>query len=78
MTGYILIVTLVLTWSVNVNQIIAYASRAFALFYALQCMVAFSVAWQNKQTNRRGLRLIRFALLAVLCFMVFTFGLPSG
>ena len=49
----IVMVTLILTWSVDVNQVIAYASRAFALFYTLQCLVAFVVTWQNRQLNRR-------------------------
>jgi sugar phosphate permease len=29
-----------LTWSANVFQIIAYASRAFALYYAIQAAIA--------------------------------------
>ena len=42
-TAIIVMVTLTLTWSVDVNQVIAYASRAFALFYMLQCLVAFAL-----------------------------------
>ncbi len=40
----ILLVTVALTWETNVNGIIAYASRAFSLFYMLQCVVAWIVA----------------------------------
>jgi hypothetical protein len=40
----ILLVTVALTWETHVNLIIAYASRAFALFYALQGAVALIVA----------------------------------
>ena len=74
----ILLVTVVLTWSTNVNEIIAYASRAFALYYTLQCVVAWFVAWQGQNLPRRPLRLAMFALLAVLCFLVFALGIPSG
>ena len=74
----IVMVTLILTWSVDVNQVIAYASRAFALFYTLQCLVAFVVTWQNRQLNRRQSRLFNFASLALVCFLVFAFGVPSG
>lgn len=74
----ILVVTLILTWETNVNQIIAYASRAFALYYFLQCIVAFAVAWQQKDITRRSLRLLTFALLAVMCLLVFVLGIPSG
>lgn len=74
----ILIITVVMTWSTNVNQIIAYASRAFALFYSLQCIVAWVVAFQLKDSSRRLHRLVLFAFLALMCFLVFAFGIPSG
>lgn len=74
----ILMVTVALTWATDVNSIIAYASRAFALFYMLQCIVAFFVARQLKDLGRRSLRLATFASLAVVCFLVFTLGIPSG
>jgi hypothetical protein len=73
----ILLVTLALTWETDVNGIIAYASRAFALFYMLQCLVAFLVAWKSKDLPKRSMRLSIFALLAVICLLVFALGLPS-
>lgn len=74
----ILLVTVTLTWATDVNAIIAYASRAFALFYMFQCVVAFLVAWQHKDLSQRTLRLVNFAFLAVMCFLVFALGIPSG
>ena len=47
----ILLVTITLTWATDVNAIIAYASRAFALFYMFQCIVAFMVALQHKELS---------------------------
>jgi hypothetical protein len=78
--GYLLIllVTVALTWATDVNGIIAYASRAFALFYMLQCLVAFFVALQLKDLNHRLPRLLKFAFLAVICLLVFVLGIPSG
>jgi hypothetical protein len=73
----ILLVTIVLTWSVNVNEIIAYASRAFALYYTLQCIVAAIVAWRDPQL-RRPSRVATFSLLGVVCFLVFALGIPAG
>ena len=73
----ILLVTVALTWETDVNGIIAYASRAFALFYMLQCTVAFIVAWQTKNLPRRTYQLASFALLATMCLLVFALGLPS-
>ena len=74
----ILLVTVVLAWETNVNEIITYASRAFALYYTLQCAVAFVVAWQDRKLHRRSQRLSTFAFLAVMCFLVFALGVPSG
>ncbi len=74
----ILMVTVTLTWETNVNGIIAYASRAFALFYMLQCVVAWIVAWQSKDLPHRTVRLTVFSLLALMCLLVSTLGLPSA
>ena len=73
----ILLTTVSLTWETNVNEIIAYASRAFALFYMLQCAVAFILVWENEDIKHRWPRLILFGALAVICFGVFAFGLPT-
>jgi hypothetical protein len=73
----ILIVAIALTWATDVNAIIGYASRAFALFYALQCAVAFLVALQKKDLPRRSLLLSGFAFLVAMCLLVFILGLPS-
>lgn len=73
----ILLVTLVLTWSANVNEIIAYASRAFALYYSLQCAVAWVVARQERQLPYRRTRLMLFAIIAMICLLVFALGIPS-
>jgi len=75
--GIILVATLVLTWETDVTEIIAYASRAFALFYALQATVAFLVARSKPELPRRGLQLTMFAVLIVLCAAVFVLGIPA-
>ena len=74
----ILLVTITLTWATDVNAIIAYASRAFALFYMFQCIVAFLVALQHKELGHRTLRLVNFGFLTIMCLLVFTLGVPSG
>jgi hypothetical protein len=76
--GYLLImlVTLALTWETDVNTIIAYASRAFALFYCLQSWVALLTARGLGKRNP-GQELL-FAAVGVLCLAVFLFGVPSG
>jgi hypothetical protein len=41
------IMGLLITWSANVFQIISYASRAFAIYYALQALIAALTAQKN-------------------------------
>lgn len=72
----ILLVTVAITWETDVNGIIAYASRAFALYYMLQCLVACFVISQQKMIGHRP-RQILFLLLSVVCLLVFLYGLPS-
>ncbi|REG85010.1 hypothetical protein [Marinomonas pollencensis] len=73
----VLIVTLFLTWATDVNAIIAYASRAFALFYTLQSATAAIVAYQTKTLEKRTQKVRLFSLISLLCLLVFLFGLPS-
>lgn len=76
--GLILAVTVALTWMVNVNEIIALASRAFALFYALQCLVAATVAFRGDKDGKTvPAKGVAFALLCVICAAVFLFGVPA-
>ena len=64
----ILAVTVTLTWFTDVTEIIAYASRMFALYYMLQCVVALIVARENKASVAKE---ALFGLLAVVCFFCF-------
>ncbi|MEZ5485824.1 MAG: hypothetical protein R3F01_11780 [Lysobacteraceae bacterium] len=45
----ITVVVLVLTWTVDIFSIIAFANRAFAAYYAIQCGLA---AWLSKAATR--------------------------
>jgi hypothetical protein len=51
-----------LTWSANVFEIISYASRAFAAYYAIQSVIAAISAYRRG----RHLSTIAFTLLAIL------------
>jgi hypothetical protein len=73
----ILLVTVTLTWGTNVYSIIAYASRAFSLFYMLQCLVAVIVALKTRDTRWRMLRIVGYATIGGICLLVLIFGLPS-
>ena len=63
---------LALTWTLDVFEIISWASRAFALYYAIQCAIAAAGA------HRRGLmgKAAWFAALTTLGLAITLFGAP--
>lgn len=65
-------VALVLTWSTDILELIAYASRAFAVYYFLQCVLAWRLA--RGDMHRRGI----FALGATAAMAVVVFGTAAG
>lgn len=79
-SAYLLIlrVTAVIAWPIDVNEIIACASRAFALYYTLRCIVAWVVTRQVGGLRSRPLHLVRFALLTLVCFPLFAFGIGAS
>ena len=60
-----------LTWSASTFQIVALASRAFAFYYMMQCLVAFSV-------SKKSLEKVGMVLLAILLLAVTVFATPAG
>jgi hypothetical protein len=71
--AYALLVSigLLLTWSANVFQIISYASRAFALYYSLQAVIAARRAYLLPDQQWKA---AAFAVLALLGSMIVLFG----
>lgn len=69
----LLVVTgVLLTWTANIFEIISYASRAFALYYALQGCIAALRAWRGGQRVKS----ILFWALTVLGLAIALFGTP--
>jgi hypothetical protein len=62
---------LALTWSADTFEVVALASRAFAFYYLLQCLVAITVC-------RSTLRRIGMAGLAAVLGFVTVFAVPAG
>lgn len=62
---------LALTWSATTLELVAIASRAFAFYYLMQCLVALSV---SKSTGRR------LGIIAVACALAFItiFAVPAS
>ncbi len=68
----ITLATLALTWSADIFAIIAFASRGFAAYYLMQCVLAVALA--RGQWWRQSL----FALGALLALAVVVLGIPAG
>ena len=66
------------TVGIDVMRIITLASQAFALFYFVQCCVAFSIAYENPDIGNRTGCMALFAVVGAFCLCVTLFGIPSG
>jgi len=77
-TSYLILVGLAITlvWVVNVFEIIALASRAFALYYLLQVFVAIRAARGIGTTGQYIYRQAGFALIAVVLLWIVIFAIP--
>ena len=77
--GYLLVslVGVILVWTTDIFEIIALASRAFALYYALQCLGATMVAWQQQKDARNPWHVAGFALLSALLFVAVVIAIPA-
>lgn len=51
----IILAGIALTWAANIFEIISYASRAFALYYAIQAAITTRLAWRNRQSLKPAL-----------------------
>ncbi len=74
--AYLLIgaVSVFVIWATDVTLIVALASRAFALFYGLQCTVSVMIARERHESGKA----IWYGLLAALAYAVAVFGIPAG
>lgn len=71
--GYLVVglAAMVLAWSGSTFTIIALASRAFAFYYLMQCIVAYSVCRNNRERAR-------FIGIGIVLAFVLIFAVPAG
>ncbi|MDP4796369.1 MAG: hypothetical protein NWR87_05595 [Rhodospirillales bacterium] len=67
------LVAVAITWTTNIYEIIAYASKAFVVYYALQSAQAAYSAWQLGQYGR----VILFVLGVLIAGVVLVFAIPA-
>lgn len=66
-------VAIAITWVADIYQIIAYASKAFLAYYALQSLQAALSAWRLQQRGRAAV----FACGSVIALIAVLFALPA-
>lgn len=69
----VMIVSVALTWITSVTEVISIASRAFAVYYLLQCLVASLLAAKNTQYKRMAF----YSVSCLLCLIVAVLGIPA-
>ena len=77
--GYlaVAIFAIILVWTANLLEIIALASRAFALYYLLQCVVALFANRHHYNGKAYWLRLINFSTIAAFLMFIVLFAIPA-
>jgi len=71
------LVSVFIVWETNVNELIALASRAFALFYAIQCVVAVMAAARLEKSGRNVFQIAGFSTIGLICILIVLFGAPA-
>lgn len=71
--GAIVVLVLLLLWTTDVLAVIAYASRAFAAYYALQSAMAALHAWNDSSRARSAW----YAVVTLIMVLAAVFGIPA-
>ncbi len=69
----IALVAAIVTWEADIYGLITLASRCFALYYALQCLIACMSATRRKSTAAT----LGFGTLTAVCMAIVIFGVPA-
>lgn len=77
--GYLVvsIFAIILIWTADLLEIIALASRAFALYYLLQCVVALVANHHHYKHKAYWLRCAYFAAMAIILAFIVLFAIPA-
>ena len=77
--GYLVvsIFAIALVWTADLLEIISYASRAFALYYLLQCFVAIMANRHHHEHKVRHLHNAHFVTVAGILAFVVVFAIPA-
>ena len=77
--GYLLVslFAITLVWTADLLEIISFASRAFALYYLLQCIVALIASHHYYERKAYCLHCTHFATVATILAFIVVFAIPA-
>mgnify|MGYP001815390771 FL=1 len=77
--GYLLVslFAILLIWTADLLEIISFASRAFALYYLLQCIVALIASRHYYERKSYCLHCTHFATVATVLAFIVVFAIPA-
>ena len=77
--GYLVVslFAIILIWTADLLEIISFASRAFALYYLLQCVVALIASHHYYERKAYRLCCTRFAAVATILAFIVVFAIPA-
>ncbi len=68
---------IILVWTADLLEIISFASRAFAVYYLLQCIVAIIASRHHYERNVHFLQGVRFTIVASILAVIVIFAIPA-
>jgi len=77
--GYLIVsvFAIILVWAADLLEIISFASRAFAVYYLLQCVVAIIASRHHYERQARFMQVVRFTILASILAVIVIFAIPA-
>lgn len=66
-----------LVWTANLLEIISFASRAFALYYLLQCILALTVSFHHHTHKWRHLHRAYISFISSILLLIVMFAIPA-
>ena len=77
--GYLVVslLAIILVWTADLLEIITFASRAFAIYYLLQCVVALIASRHHYERIAYRLHQARFGTVAAILTFIVIFAIPA-
>jgi len=71
------ILAIILIWTADLLEIVSFASRAFAVYYLLQCVVALLASHHHYKHKGYRLYMLGFTILASILAFIVIFAIPA-